>query len=203
MNKIFLSFVFVFLSFFFVSSIEAKELLNDEFIENQLQDKELSLPQQNSNYNYEDLRSVKIKLNYVGKPITTKSENVYDGMQLNFVVKNNVVYNRKTILKQGTPVKAKVSLFRSRGMNGIPGAIIIEDFDIPNIEDGKLLGVYQKTGQDRTLWLLPIKWALTILWPSGYFVNFIVGGHAKLTEKDVITLQYYPNWATQTVTSTK
>ena len=49
---------------------------------------------------------------------------------------------------------------------------------------------YQKTGQDRTLWLLPIKWALTILWPSGYFVNFIVGGHAKLTEKDKALMKW-------------
>ena len=197
MNKIFLSIVFACLSLFFVSKIEAKELLRDEFIENQLEERELVLPQPNLKYNYNSLNAVKIKLNYVGKPISTKGENIYDGIPLDFVVKNNVVYKRKTILKQGTPVKARVSLHRKRGMNGIPGAIIIEDFDIPEIADSKLLGLYQKTGQDRTLWLLPIKWALTILWPSGYFVNFIVGGHATLSPKDDITLMYYPEWVSE------
>ena len=111
MNKI-LSFIFVFICFFFVSNVEAKELLRDEFIESQLQEKALSLPTSHSKYNYESTKSVKIKLQLVGNAISTKSENVYDGMPINLVVKNNVVYNKKTILKQGTPVKAKVSLFR-------------------------------------------------------------------------------------------
>ena len=196
MNK-FLSFLVISLCFFFASSVEAKEIIKDEFIENQLAERELVLPKANLKYDYNSLRSVKIKLSYVGEPISTKGDNIYDGMPLNFVVKNNVVYNKKTILKKGTPVKAKISLHRKRGMNGIPGAIIIEDFDIPNIEDSKLLGLYQKTGQDRTLWLLPVKWALTILWPSGYFVNFIVGGHANLSNKDDITLMYYPEWVAE------
>lgn len=196
MNK-FLSFLLVLFCFLFATNVDAKELIRDEFIENQLEKRELVLPQPNLKYNYDSFRAVKIKLNYVGQPISTKGDNIYDGMPLDFVVKNNVVYQRKTILKQGTPVKAKVSLHRKRGMNGIPGAIIIEDFDIPEIPDSKLLGICQKTGQDRTLWLLPIKWALTILWPTGYFVNFIVGGHSTLTNKDDITLLYYPEWISE------
>ena len=197
MNKCFISLLFIFLSCFFASRVEANELLRDDFIEEQLKGIEGSFPTPHSKYNYESTKSVKIKLQLVGNAISTKSENVYDGMPINLVVKNNVVYNKKTILKQGTPVKAKVSLFRKRGMNGIPGAIIIEDFDIPGIDDSKLLGIYQKTGQDRTLWLLPMKWALTIIWPTGYFVNFIVGGHATLTTKDDIALQYYPEWSSE------
>ena len=39
-----------------------------------------------------------------------------------------------------------------------------------------------------------MKWALTILPPSGSLTNFIKGGHAKLKTNEVIELYYYPDW---------
>lgn len=200
MNKKIISFMFLLLSFLFVSSVQAKELLRDEFIEQQLLDREIPVPQTNLNYNYESIESVKIKLKLVSGTISTKKDNIYDGMPLRFVVTNHPKYKGKVVVRQGTPVNAKVSIYKKRSMNGTPASILIDDFDIPGLPDGKILGVYQKVGQDRTLWLLPMKWALTILWPSGYFVNFIKGGNATFSDKDIITLEYFPAWIDSSIT---
>ena len=79
-------------------------------------------------------------------------------------------------------------------MNGIPASIIIGSFDIPNINPDKVTYYYEIIGQDRSLWVYPLKWALTILPPTGSLTNFIFGGHAKLSTKKKIKLYYYPEW---------
>ena len=79
-------------------------------------------------------------------------------------------------------------------MNGIPASIIIGSFDIPNIDTNKLTYSYEIVGQDRSLWVYPLKWALTFLPPTGTLTNFIKGGHARLKENDTVELYFYPNW---------
>ena len=79
-------------------------------------------------------------------------------------------------------------------MNGIPASIVFKDFDISEIAKGQISDTYEIYGQDRSWLVFPLKWALTILPPSGSLTNFIMGGHAKLKTKKPIIVYYYPEW---------
>lgn len=79
-------------------------------------------------------------------------------------------------------------------MNGFPAEIILGDFEIPNIENSKLLNNYIKKGQNRCFWVYPLKWSLTLIPFVGSLTNLIMGGHAKIKTTDVITIYYFPDW---------
>ena len=79
-------------------------------------------------------------------------------------------------------------------MNGIPASIIVGNFEVENIPKGQISDSFEIRGQDRSLWVYPLKWALTILPPTGSLTNFIKGGHAKLKENKTIQIYYYPEW---------
>ena len=79
-------------------------------------------------------------------------------------------------------------------MNGIPASIVFEDFKIDNVENGKLQNTLEVFGQDRSLIVFPIKWALTILPPTGSLTNFIMGGHARIRQGKTFTIYYHPEW---------
>ncbi|MGN1153852.1 MAG: hypothetical protein ACI4S3_07465, partial [Candidatus Gastranaerophilaceae bacterium] len=110
------------------------------------------------------------------------------------LVDSDVIYNDVVKIKAGTPVQAKVETIISSGMNGIPASIILGDFQIPNISQAQLDDSYEIIGQDRSLIVFPLKWALTILPPTGSLTNFIKGGHARLGTNKIIKLYYHPNW---------
>ena len=65
---------------------------------------------------------------------------------------------------------------------------------INNIKKGQLSQSFEIFGQDRSLFVFPLKWALTPLPPTGSLTNFIKGGHAKLSENKTITIYFYPEW---------
>ena len=124
-----------------------------------------------------------------------KNENhIYEGQPVTFKVIEDVVYNNEIIIKQGTIVPARVETIIASGMNGIPASIIFGDFKFENIDKNKIDYTYERFGQDRSLWVFPLKWALTILPPTGSLTNFIKGGHARLKTNKVIQLNYYPEW---------
>ena len=112
-------------------------------------------------------------------------------------MKEDVIYDSSIIIEKGTNVTAKVQTFMDRGMNGIPATLIIDDFDIAGIDKNKLKATYIRKGQNRTLIVLPIKWALTFIPFAGYVSNLIIGGHANIKKKNTIILFYYPNWGKQ------
>jgi len=143
-------------------------------------------------YDYTSVYSVPIKLS-ITEPVSTK-ENLVEGQDLSFVVKNDVRYKGKPLLKAGEIVNAKIETVIKSGMNGFPAEIIIDDFEVPNVESSKLLCTYTKAGQNRSLWVYPLKWALTPIPFVGSTTNFIKGGHAKITPKDTIVIYYYPYW---------
>ena len=91
-------------------------------------------------------------------------------------------------------MKSKVSIIITPGMNGIPASIILKDFEIDGVKSSRLTNEYEIFGQDRSLLVFPLKWALTILPPTGSLTNFIMGGHAKIKVKKPITIYYYPEW---------
>lgn len=193
MNKLLISsFLFLCLLIWFPISADA-DLLTDEFMDEHLKTLEIQAPLVNDNYNYESFDKVPIRLKITNK-ITTNKNGVYDNMPLTFNVKQNVKYKGKVILKEGTRVNAKIAAYMERGMNGIPGAIIIDGFDIEGIESRKLKGTYIKKGLNLSLIVFPIKWALTPFPGVGSLTNFILGGNANISKRDTVIIYYYPEW---------
>lgn len=144
-------------------------------------------------YNYESTYKVPIKLGIV-EPITTKGETLYEGQTLQFKVLQDTYCRRKTFLKKGTIVNAKIETLISSGMNGVPAEIILGNFEIPGTKPSQLVDTYTKKGQNRCYIVYPIKWALTIIPFVGSLTNFIKGGHARIKAKDEIVIYYYPDW---------
>ena len=121
-------------------------------------------------------------------------KDIVEGQTVIFRVKNNVYQNGKKIIKKNDLVHSRVETIIKSGMNGIPASIIFGDFQFENLDSANFSDTYEKYGQDRSLWVFPLKWALTPLPPTGSLTNFIKGGHAKLKEKEEITIYYHPNW---------
>lgn len=176
---------------FFLSANIANALIEDNFVNNSLKD-DLIKPEVNSVYDYSDTLRIPIKLK-----ITTavKSElDLCEGQILNFVVSENVTYRRKLIIRANTPVTARVETIIANGMNGIPASVILGNFEIANIKKSRLSNDFEKYGFDLSLFVYPLKWALTPLPPTGSLTNFIKGGHAQITKNDDIVVYYHPNW---------
>ena len=143
-------------------------------------------------YNYSDTTAIPIKLSII-ELLTTKNP-VNEGQYVNFRVLEDVNYNGATVVKAGDIVPGRVETIITSGMNGFPAEIIIDDFQIPDIKASQLICNYNKHGQNRCLWVYPLKWSLTLIPFVGSLTNFIKGGHAKIKPTDVITIYYYPNW---------
>ncbi len=189
MNKFF-ALIFM---FFIFSSVSVFALERDTFIEECLEKRHIEKPVQNLKYDYTEVDKIPIKLQ-IQTPITTKNDSVVEGQLVDFVVKEDVKYNHSVIVPKGTKVTAVVQTYQSRGMNGIPAIIVLDNFKIPNIEKYKLKDVYIKRGQDRSYIVFPIKWALTLIPFAGYTTNLILGGHAQIKKKHNVVIYYYPKW---------
>lgn len=187
MNKFLTISLFILLSFLPVSSQEG-DFLVDSYLNGVIEK-----PSVNNNYNYTSLKRHQINLK-IKERISTKDKLLHEGQILEFEVQNNVVYKGKMLVKKGETATARIETIISSGMNGIPYSIYLGDFKIPNLEQSKLLANYHKSGANRTYLVLPLKWALTFLPPTGSLTNFIMGGHAKIKEKEFITVYYYPEW---------
>ena len=182
----------VFLAFLLVGN-NCFAIVQDEVMDELLKDIKPAKPLTNLNYNYESFNCIPIKLKITEK-ITTKKDGIYDNQPLTFKVRQNVKYNGEVILKQGTIVKAAVDSYLSRGMNGIPASIVIDNYYVPGIDSAKIKGFYKKRGLNLSLMVYPIKWALTPIPGVGSLTNFILGGNASITEDDTVTIYYYPAW---------
>ncbi len=188
MNK-FIVLIFLFIFCAFDISYCATDEIMDELLKNDTSAK----PACNLNYNYQSVESIPIKLQITEK-ISTKKDGIYDGQKVTFKVRQNVKYNGKIFLKQGTIVTANVDGLLTRGMNGIPAAIIIDNYHIEGIDNSKIRGFYKKRGLNLSLMVYPIKWALTPIPGVGSLTNFILGGNASITPNDTVIIYYYPHW---------
>lgn len=142
--------------------------------------------------NFESTVKIPIKLSIVDE--ISSEKDVYEGQIVNFKAVNTVQYNNKNIINRGDIVPARVKVIISSGMNGIPASIIFDDFRIQGISSCQIDEVKEVFGQDRSLWVFPLKWALTPLPPTGSLTNFIKGGHVKVKNNKVITIYYHPYW---------
>ncbi len=165
-------------------------ILTDELVESTLYD--TNKPEAHTSYNYQSTERLPVRLRIVEK--ISSEKDVYEGQEVSFKVQTSVYYKGKLVIEKGTIVPARVETLVKSGMNGIPAGIIVGNFSFENISKGQITDSYEITGQDRSLWVFPLKWALTFLPPTGSLTNFIKGGHAKLKEDKTIEIYYYPNW---------
>ena len=175
MNKVF-SLLF---SMFLFSSLSTFAFERDTFIEEILSSKQIEKPVQNLKYDYTDVDKIPIKLQ-IQTPITTKNDSIVEGQLIDFVVREDVKYNHRVVIPKGTKATAVIQTYQSRGMNGIPAIIVLDDFEIPNLDKSKLKDDYIKRGQDRSYIVFPIKWALTLIPFAGYSTNLILCVHVHL-----------------------
>lgn len=138
-------------------------------------------------YDYSSTLSVPVKMQITEEISTKIPINEGQKIKLKVIDGNNVI-------KNGEIVTAEVETIITSGMNGFPAEIIIDNFDIPGIKQTQLVSTYTKKGQNRCLWVYPLKWALTPIPFVGSLTNFIKGGHAFIRKNDVITVYYYPEW---------
>jgi len=190
MNKIFLSLIICFLT---AVSVQSEEFVTDFLADEYTAGKFYEQPAVLKEYDFTDTDSVPIKLNTL-ETLSTRDKTLHDAQEIKLVVKSNAYYKNKLVVKKGEIISAKVETVISSGMNGIPYYIYIGDFKFENLDSSKLFCNYSKGGVNRMYWVLPLKWSLTFLPPTGSLTNFIKGGHAKITPNDTITVYYFPNW---------
>lgn len=191
MNKNIIIFLFSLL-FFFINPVFSGELLNDPLADS-LQNTEIKKPEANTSYNYQSFEKIAIPLR-ISEKLTTKKSGVYDNQPLVFYVSEDVRYKGRIFLQKGTKFTANVSTYMSRGMNGIPAMIVVENFSSKNINPKKLKGIYIKKGLNLTPIVLPVKWLLTPFPGLGTGTNFIKGGNATIKPNKEIVIYYYPYW---------
>lgn len=188
MNKLVLTLFFFCLSFLNPAHAQlVKDVVADEL----LQDKIVEKPATNTIYNFDDLEYKIIRLRIISD--VTSELKLYEGEKLCFEVVNPVYYKGKKLAEKNEKVYATVETIIKNGMNGIPASIVLGNFEFKNIDNAKLQDYVEIYGADLSWLVFPLKWALTILPPTGSLTNFIKGGHVKIKENDIVTLKYYPN----------
>ena len=190
MNKFLLSLIFCLIS---TAAINAQEFITDFLADEYTAGYIYEKPDVLSEYDFTSTDSVAIKLSTL-ETLSTRNKTLHDAQEIQLISKSNIYYKNQLIVKKGEIVSAKIETIIPSGMNGIPYYIYIGDFKFQNIDSSKLLYNYSKGGVNRMYWVLPLKWSLTFLPPTGSLTNFIKGGHAKITPKDTITVHYFPNW---------
>lgn len=176
----------------FGQGASSQALENDPILDTILEQESTVKPYTNLNYNYQSTKKIPVKI-FIKERIKSELD-VYEGQEVFFIVNNNIRYKNRIVINEGTLVTAKVGTIIKSGMNGIPASIIFDSFEIPGVQKEQISDTIEVHGQDRSLIVFPLKWALTILPPTGSLTNFIKGGHARLNTGKLLTLYYYPEW---------
>ncbi len=169
-----------------------EEITIDTFVENIVKKENIEKPYKNLNYNYQSTKKIPVKI-FIKEKIKSELD-LYEGKTVDFIVSGDVYYNKRLIIPSGKIIKAKVGTIIKNGMNGIPASIIFDSFEIEGIKQSQISDSVEVFGQDRSLIVFPLKWALTFLPPTGSLTNFIKGGHAKLKPGKILKIYYYPEW---------
>ena len=143
-------------------------------------------------YDYTSTKNIPIKLS-ITEEISTKMP-ITEGQIITFIVQNDAAYEGRTVVKKNELVTGRIETITTSGMNGFPAELTIDNFKIPNINKTQLISTYTKKGQNRCLWVYPLKWSLTWIPFVGSVTNLIKGGHARIKPSDTIVIYYYPEW---------
>jgi hypothetical protein len=169
------------------------EITNDSIMDDLLKDVNPQKPTANTEYNYESVVVIPIKLK-IAEDISTKKNNIYDNQEVVLYTRMPVRYKNKTLLNADEKFTANVAIYMKKGMNGIPAQIILDNFKTQKIDSKKLSGIYIKRGLNLTPLVVPVKFLLTIIPGAGTGLNFIKGGNATITPYDTVTIYYHPEW---------
>ena len=143
-------------------------------------------------YNFSDVEFLPIKMTILKK--ISSNDEIYEGQEIQLKVRNNVYCHNCLLVKKGTIATARIETIITKGMNGFPAEIILNNFSIEGIEKSRLMGEYIKVGRNWALMVYPIKWALTPIPFVGSLTNLIKGGEAHIETDDLIVVKYYPHW---------
>ena len=191
MSKLFKNLI-VSIAFYFVFNglFSFANTVTDTVAQELLQDVIVHKPDVNSSYNYESIESKIIRVRIISD---VKSEaDVKEGDKLCFESLDNIYYKGQKLLAKGDIVYAYVESSISNGMNGIPGNIVLGNFETINIPNSQLSDNVEIYGLDLSWLVFPLKWALTFLPPTGSLTNFIKGGHANIKANEIIEIRFYP-----------
>ena len=184
--------MFSFFAFFLLLNTPSFALQEDFLVE-YINKETVEKPITNLEYNYKNTKKIPIYF-HIKEPLSTRDKNIYEGMKLEFVSDRNIYDKGELILKKGDIVEGKLKFIIKSGMNGIPYSLTVGDFKIKGISENALVDEYYKQGWDRGYVVYPLKWALTFLPPTGTLTNFIKGGHSKISTRDEIVINYFPEW---------
>ena len=173
----------------FTPMIATAQQLTDDFVQEWFAEKELPSVVPFVDYDYTSLKRIKILLT-PDETISTP-KNIEVGQKINMHVRRNVSLG-STILPKGTKAEAIVEQYTSNGMTGIQATITLGRICIEGLDSDKLYYYCMKEGQNRTTWIMPLKWAVTWIPFVGSFTNLIKGGQAKLSPSDTFVVYYYP-----------
>ncbi len=191
MSKLFKNLI-VSIAFYFVFNglFSFANTVTDTVAQELLQDVIVHKPDVNSSYNYESIESKIIRVRIIND---VKSEaDVKEGDKLCFESLDNIYYKGQKLLAKGDIVYAYVESSIANGMNGIPGNIVLGNFETINIPNSQLSDDVEIYGLDLSWLVFPLKWALTFLPPTGSLTNFIKGGHANIKANEIIEIRFYP-----------
>lgn len=191
MSKLFKNLI-VSIAFYFVFNglFSFANTVTDTVAQELLQDVIVHKPDVNSSYNYESIESKIIRVRIIND---VKSEaDLKEGDKLCFESLDNIYYKGQKLLAKGDIVYAYVESSISNGMNGIPGNIVLGNFETINIPNSQLSDDVEIYGLDLSWLVFPLKWALTFLPPTGSLTNFIKGGHANIKANEIIEIRFYP-----------
>lgn len=146
----------------------------------------------NLDYNFSDTEFIPIKMTILNK--ISSNDEIYEGQEVKLKIINNVFCHGLTLIKKGTIATARIETIVTKGMNGFPAEIILNNFKIEGINSAHLMGEYIKAGRNWALMVYPIKWALTPIPFVGSLTNLIKGGEAHIETDDLIVIRYYPHW---------
>ncbi len=179
----------------FLSPAQA-EITEDFLVESFLKNADIKKPYIHKEYDYESTDAIPLRI--AVKDGIKSEKDLYEGQTVEFIVQKSIYENGRIKIRRGDIISAKVSTVITSGMNGIPASVIFDSFEIKNapckIKPGQITDSLEIFGQDRSYFVFPLKWALTILPPTGSLTNFIMGGHVKLNTKKILTLYYHPKW---------
>lgn len=189
MNKFIFAFIVMLIFNIPVKAMQVEELIRQTIDPN-------NMPElvQNTDYDYTSVERLEVKIQLDQDKISTKKGKIEEGQKIQFRVKRDVKYKGKTIIPKFTLVTATVQTYITKGMNGIPATIIVDNVQIEGVDNSKVKGTIIKRGVNLSLLVFPIKWLLTVLPPSGSLTNFITGGNATIDKKTNLYVLYYPNW---------
>lgn len=116
---------------------------------------------------------------------TTKKD-LAEGKYIDFVLVQDVKIN-KDFYKKGTIIKARIETLSQNGAYGVPADLVVGNFTFPNKR--VLNGQIERQGANRSLWVYPVGYTLTLLFLIGLPIFAIRGGHVKLKPEKVYEVE--------------